>query len=120
MTAMKVAMLAACVLVLGFDLARDGAEKIRLKRSVEVQKETLGRLRLDLSTSRSMLQVQVFEMVWGTAPENLDQISLEPLEEMALVDGTLVDGTQVGQFSGSVVPISVLDHLFVEEEGPGK
>ena len=115
MTAMKVAMVAACVLVLGFDLARDGAEKIRLKRSVEVQKETLGRLRLDLSTSRSMLQVQVFEMVWGTAPENLDQISLEPLEEMALVDGT-----QVRQFSGSVVPISILDHLLVEEDGPGK
>ncbi len=115
MTAMKVAMVAACVLVLGFDLARDGAEKIRLKRSVEVQKETLGRLRLDLSTSRSMLQVQVFEMVWGTAPENLDQISLEPLEEMALVDGT-----QVGQFSRSVVPISLRDHLFAEEDGPGK
>ena len=115
MTAMKVAMVAACVLVLGFDLARDGAEKIRLKRSVEVQKETLGRLRLDLSTSRSMLQVQVFEMVWGTAPENLDQISLEPLEEMALVDGT-----QVRQFSGSVVPISLRDHPLVEEDGAGK
>lgn len=115
MTAMKVALVAACVLVLGFDLARDGAEKIRLKRSVEVQKETLGRLRLDLSTSRSMLQVQVFEMVWGTAPEKLDEISLEPLEEMALFDGT-----QVGQFSGSVVPISLLDHLLVEEDGPGK
>lgn len=115
MTAMKVALVAACVLVLGFDLARDGAEKIRLKRSVEVQKETLGRLRLDLSTSRSMLQVQVFEMVWGAAPEKLDEISLEPLEEMALFDGT-----QVGQFSGSVVPISLLDHLLVEEDGPGK
>jgi hypothetical protein len=115
MTAMKVALVAACVLVLGFDLARDGAEKIRLKRSVEVQKETLGRLRLDLSTSRSMLQVQVFEMVWGAAPEKLDEISLEPLEEMALFDGT-----QVGQFSGSVVPISLLDHLLVEEERLGK
>ena len=115
MTAMKVAMLAACVLVLGFDLARDGAEKIRLKRSVEVQKETLGRLRLDLSTSRSRQQVQIFEMVWGDAPESLDEISLDPLEEMALVDGT-----QVSQFSGSAVPISVLDHLLAEEDGLGK
>jgi hypothetical protein len=115
MTAMKVAMVAACVLVLGFDLARDGAEKIRLKRSIEVQKETLGRQRLDLSTSRSMQQVKVFEMVWGVDRENLDNISLEQMEEMALVDET-----QVSEFSGSVVPISVLDHLLAEEDRLGK
>ncbi|MDE0960738.1 MAG: hypothetical protein OSB09_08150 [Planctomycetota bacterium] len=109
MTAMKVVVVAACVLLLGFDLARDGAEKIRLKSRVETQQDRLSRLRIDLSTSRSIQQALVFEMVWG---DDLVKLEGETFESVAHLEGVRVE-----QSPGSAVSLSILDHLLAEEEG---
>ena len=111
MNTLKLVMVAACILMLGFDLARDGAQKIRLKRNVESQQQLLDRLRIDLSTKRSFNDALRFELAWG---DDLMQIDDEGREPMAHLGGGIS-----GEPGAVLTPITVREHLRAEGEGQG-
>jgi hypothetical protein len=111
MNILKLVMVAACVLLLGFDLARDGAQKIRLKRNVESQQQFLERLRIDLSTKRTINDALRFELARG---DDLKQIADEGHESMAHLGGRFS-----GEPGASLTPITVREHLSAEGEGQG-
>ena len=66
--------LAACILLLGFSLARDGAVKMRLEMQIEAQKELMGRLRQDLAISRSDNHSLTFDLAWGEDLTEIEQV----------------------------------------------
>ncbi len=111
MNILKLIMVAACILMLGFDLARDGAQKIRLQRNVESQQQLLDRLRIDLSKQRSFNDALRFELAWG---DDLMQIADEGRESMAHLGGEIS-----GEPGAVLTPITVREHLGAEGEGQG-
>ncbi len=99
--------LAACILLLGFALARDGAVKMRLEMQIESQKELMGRLSQDLAISRSDNHSLAFDLAWG---EDLTEI--EQIESVAQLD---VDDLQL--VPSEFHHLSVREYISVERGG---
>ena len=73
MNTFRVALLTACLLVLGFDLALDGSLQIRLRHGIEKQQEQLSRIRQDLSSARTRYQTRLVSITWSESGMVLDE-----------------------------------------------
>lgn len=104
MNSFRLLLFAACLLLLGFDLARDGSKQIRLRRGIENQKEELRRLRQDLSSIRSSYNSRLIEITWHLPPEEAVEPAL--VEEIATTAQDVADGSE------ALIPLN--DHLNVE------
>jgi len=69
-------ILAACLLVLGFDLARDGSKQTRLRLGIETQKQELRRLRQDLSSMKSSYNARLLGITWDQPRVEVDEADL--------------------------------------------
>ena len=104
MNAFRLSLLAACLLVLGFDLARDGSEQMRLRHDIEKKQKQLGRIRQDLSVTRARYEARLVSITWNDSEVVVLEQLLQP--EIASVFDVARDAP------GS--PISLNDHLDVE------
>ena len=105
MNPLRLFLLAAGLLVLGFDLARDGSEQIRLRRGIESQQQELRRLREDLSQIRARYNARLLGITWSGYGHQIDEsVSLSEIASSSAVD-----------LQGQGSPISLNEHLNLEQ-----
>ncbi|NRA74720.1 MAG: hypothetical protein HRU16_02160 [Planctomycetes bacterium] len=100
MNAFRLSLLAACVLVLGFDLARDGSEQMRLRHDIEKKQKQLSRIRQDLSVTRGKYEARLVSITWSDSG-----VVIEELLQPEIASAFDVDRDTSG------LPISLNDHL---------
>ena len=101
MNAFRLSLLAACLLVLGFDLARDGSEQMRLRHDIEKKQKQLSRIRQDLSVTRGKYEARLVSITWSDS----EVVVIEELLQPEIASTFDVDRDTSG------LPISLNDHL---------
>ncbi len=108
MSLFRFSLLAACLLVLGFDLACDGSRRTRLRRAIEQQKDDLQRGRQQLSILRSDYDAALLRITWKQLEKPMIEAMPEPIFSWESSSDPSLGLVEVS--------LSLAEHLNVEKE----